>query len=72
MIFGGVKGLVIGSLVLWYLATMVIPVLWGETLCRRFGPKWGMIIAFAPLWVPIVLGLSAGLWMSLFGIHKGP
>jgi hypothetical protein len=69
MIFGGVQGLVGGAFVLWYLATMIIPCVYGERLVHRFGTKWGMTIAYAPLWVPIVLGLSAGLWLPLFGIH---
>ena len=69
MIFGGVKGLIIGSLLLWFLITIIVPILFVESLCRRFGSKWGMIIAYAPLWVPIILGLSANLWLPLFGIH---
>jgi membrane-bound ClpP family serine protease len=69
MIFGGVKDLIIGSLLLWFLVTLLIPILWGEGLCRRFGSKWGMIIAYAPLWLPFLLGLSAGLWLPIFGIH---
>jgi hypothetical protein len=69
MIFGGVKGLIIGSLLLWFLITILVPIFWGESLCRRFGSKWGMIIAYAPLWVPIAFGLSASLWLPLFGIH---
>src|SRR2546422_848699 len=45
------------------------PGIWAESLCQRFGSKWGMIIALAPLWVSVVLALSAGLWMPMFGIH---
>jgi hypothetical protein len=66
MIFGGGKGIVVGSLLLWYLASIIIPALWGEGLCRRFGPKFGMIIALAPIWLPIALLLSSGLWIDIF------
>jgi len=63
MIFGGSQGLIGGCLLLWYLSTVIVPGLWAESLCRRFGSKWGMIIALAPLWLPIVVALSAGLWI---------
>jgi len=69
MIFGGSRGLMLGSLLLWWLATILVPAIWAESLCRRFGSKWGMIIALAPLWVPVVLALSARLWMPMFRIH---
>jgi hypothetical protein len=55
MIFGGGEGLVAGFFLLGYIATIIIPEIWGESLCRRFGWKWAMIISFAPLWLPFVL-----------------
>jgi hypothetical protein len=69
MIFGDKIGLVGGSLLFWYIATLLIPALWKETLCRHFGSTWGTIIALLPLWLPILLILSAKLWMPLFGLH---
>jgi hypothetical protein len=69
MIFGGTAGLWIGPLVLWFLFTILVPALWGEGLARRFGDTWGCILAFAPLWVPLVLGLTAKLWLPLFGVR---
>ena len=69
MIFGGVAGLWAGLLVLWYLSTMLIPAVFGNALTRRFGGTWGTILAFAPLWLPLMLGLTAKLWMPLFGRH---
>jgi hypothetical protein len=61
MIFGGRQGLTVGCLLLWYLSAVVVPSIWGERLCRRFGSAWGTIIAFAPLWLPLLLALSVGL-----------
>ena len=69
MIFGGVEGLGIGLIMLWFLSTIVIPALFGDALTRRFGETWGMIFAFAPLWLPLLLALTAKLWMPLFGLH---
>jgi hypothetical protein len=69
MIFGDKMGLIGGFLLLWYISTILIPALWKETLCRHFGSTWGTIIAFAPLWLPILLALSAMLWLPLFGLH---
>ena len=63
MIFGGRQGLIGGCLLLWYLSTVIVPGIWGESLCRRFGSTWGMIIAFAPLWLPVVVALSVRLWI---------
>jgi hypothetical protein len=69
MIFGGTNGLWIGLLVLWYLSTMFVPVLCGDALTRWFGDPWGTILALAPLWLPVVLAVTAKLWLPLFGIH---
>ena len=69
IIFGSIEGLAIGCLLLWYVASVMIPRIWGDSLSRRFGWKWGMIIAFAPTWLPVVLALTAKLWMPIFGIH---
>jgi len=63
MIFGGVEGLIFGSFLLWYLATILIPFLFRESLCRRFGLKWGTIISYAPLWLPFLIGFIAWIWM---------
>jgi hypothetical protein len=57
----------IGVILLWFLSTVIVPALWGDALCKRFGEKWGMIIAYAPLWLPLLLALTAGLCASLSG-----
>ena len=69
MIFGGKEGLGVGCLILWYVASVMIPRIWGPSLSQRFGWKWGMIIAFAPTWLPLVLALTAKLWLPLFCSH---
>jgi hypothetical protein len=69
MIVGGTNGLWIGLLVLWYLSKMLIPALCGDALTRWFGDPWGTILAFAPLWLSVVLAVTAKLWLPLFGIH---
>jgi hypothetical protein len=69
MIFGGSKGLIAGSLLLWYIASVFLPALCGPFLCRQFGSALGMTIAFAPLWLPVLLVLSAKVWMPILGLH---
>jgi hypothetical protein len=56
-----------GSILLWFLSTIIVPALWGDALCRRFGKKWGMIVAFAPLWVAFLLILIGGLCLFAVG-----
>jgi len=69
MIFGGAEGLRAGLLLLWFPTIIIFPLLCGNVLCRRFGPKLGMIIASATLWMPIALLWSAKLWMPMLGIR---
>ena len=57
MIFGDLTGLGIGLFVLWFLSTMVIPAVFWDALTRRFGETWGTLLAFAPLWLPLLLAL---------------
>jgi hypothetical protein len=70
LIFAPTEGRIGGAVLLWYIGTVIVPALWGQQLAQRFGSNWGLVIAYAPLWVPIVLGLTAGLWLPLFGIPK--
>jgi hypothetical protein len=63
MIFGGVQGLGIGLILLWFIFTIVFPALCGDALTKRFGETWGVILAFAPLWLPLLLALLA--WLLL-------
>jgi hypothetical protein len=69
LIFAPKKDKIAGAILIWYIFTIIVPAVWGERLVRRFGTKWGMILSYALLWVPILLGLTAGLWLPLFGIH---
>jgi hypothetical protein len=63
MVFGGRTGLVGGSMLLYYLFTIIFPALFYESLCRRFGSNWGTFSAFAPLWLPVVILLLIRLWI---------
>ena len=62
MLFGGHQGLMVGSLMLWFVSTVIFPALCGGWLCRHFGQKWGMGIALAPLWLPVALLVF--LWLA--------
>jgi len=59
MIFGGVQGLVGGVGILWFFAIIIVPGLWMEGLRRQFGPLLGVIIALAPIWLLLAIGLGS-------------
>lgn len=69
IIFGDRIEKMLGSMLLWYLIAFLVPALWAEKLCKRFGSTWGMIIALTPIWLPILLLLTSGFWMPILGIH---